>query len=147
MISIFNNAGSYTAENVEEIEVFDGTELITLGRLGTNNSDIIDVSNAIVQVSIGGGAGNDTLTGGAASDSLTGGPGDDILIGNAGLNRLDGGAGADQLIGGNQDDFAWYRFSNASVTVDLETGVALGCLLYTSPSPRDQRGSRMPSSA
>ena len=23
----------------------------------------------------------------------------------------------------------------------------LGCLLYTSPSPRDQRGSRMPSSA
>ena len=25
--------------------------------------------------------------------------------------------------------------------------VTLGCLLYTSPSPRDQRGSRMPSSA
>ena len=28
------------------------------------------------------------------------------------------------------------------VTIDLYT-----CLLYTSPSPRDQRGSRMPSSA
>ena len=27
------------------------------------------------------------------------------------------------------------------------TGRADGCLLYTSPSPRDQRGSRMPSSA
>ena len=26
-------------------------------------------------------------------------------------------------------------------------GVVLHCLLYTSPSPRDQRGSRMPSSA
>ena len=26
-------------------------------------------------------------------------------------------------------------------------GVWWGCLLYTSPSPRDQRGSRMPSSA
>ena len=26
-------------------------------------------------------------------------------------------------------------------------GKRLGCLLYTSPSPRDQRGSRMPSSA
>ena len=25
--------------------------------------------------------------------------------------------------------------------------LAVGCLLYTSPSPRDQRGSRMPSSA
>ena len=29
----------------------------------------------------------------------------------------------------------------------LETGLSLYCLLYTSPSPRDQRGSRMPSSA
>ena len=27
------------------------------------------------------------------------------------------------------------------------TGVVYYCLLYTSPSPRDQRGSRMPSSA
>ena len=27
------------------------------------------------------------------------------------------------------------------------TGWGYGCLLYTSPSPRDQRGSRMPSSA
>ena len=27
------------------------------------------------------------------------------------------------------------------------TGLAAACLLYTSPSPRDQRGSRMPSSA
>ena len=27
------------------------------------------------------------------------------------------------------------------------TGDIPGCLLYTSPSPRDQRGSRMPSSA
>ena len=34
-------------------------------------------------------------------------------------------------------------------TCAASTGIALlmGCLLYTSPSPRDQRGSRMPSSA
>ena len=30
---------------------------------------------------------------------------------------------------------------------DLMPALAKGCLLYTSPSPRDQRGSRMPSSA
>ena len=30
---------------------------------------------------------------------------------------------------------------------DRETGTLWACLLYTSPSPRDQRGSRMPSSA
>ena len=29
----------------------------------------------------------------------------------------------------------------------LETEAGVDCLLYTSPSPRDQRGSRMPSSA
>ena len=36
-----------------------------------------------------------------------------------------------------------YELPDGQVTVAL----ALTCLLYTSPSPRDQRGSRMPSSA
>ena len=31
--------------------------------------------------------------------------------------------------------------------VAIAIAAAMGCLLYTSPSPRDQRGSRMPSSA
>ena len=31
--------------------------------------------------------------------------------------------------------------------ITLTPGNTIGCLLYTSPSPRDQRGSRMPSSA
>ena len=30
---------------------------------------------------------------------------------------------------------------------EIDIALLLGCLLYTSPSPRDQRGSRMPSSA
>ena len=33
------------------------------------------------------------------------------------------------------------------LTVSLEVAEHVSCLLYTSPSPRDQRGSRMPSSA
>ena len=45
---------------------------------------------------------------------------------------------------------AWLR-SNPRVLDQLSKIRALGmdvaCLLYTSPSPRDQRGSRMPSSA
>ena len=32
-------------------------------------------------------------------------------------------------------------------TVHSGDDALIGCLLYTSPSPRDQRGSRMPSSA
>ena len=35
----------------------------------------------------------------------------------------------------------------SSSLTDLFQGIPLSCLLYTSPSPRDQSGSRMPSSA
>ena len=40
----------------------------------------------------------------------------------------------------------WGVSAAAPVAVAAAPGAA-GCLLYTSPSPRDQRGSRMPSSA
>ena len=41
-----------------------------------------------------------------------------------------------------------YRFPAFLTTADLRAAYdADTCLLYTSPSPRDQRGSRMPSSA
>ena len=36
---------------------------------------------------------------------------------------------------------------NNNLVEELEIGKTYICLLYTSPSPRDQRGSRMPSSA
>ena len=41
------------------------------------------------------------------------------------------------------------KFSEGSglVIEGVKMGVNYGCLLYTSPSPRDQRGSRMPYSA
>ena len=41
---------------------------------------------------------------------------------------------------------AW-RLKGATLVVTLEPCPMCACLLYTSPSPRDQRGSRMPSSA
>ena len=39
-----------------------------------------------------------------------------------------------------------FKATDAGYVVYLEDGIK-ACLLYTSPSPRDQRGSRMPSSA
>ena len=38
-------------------------------------------------------------------------------------------------------------YDDNQITIDGRTDVSFTCLLYTSPSPRDQRGSRMPSSA
>ena len=60
---------------------------------------------------------------------------DDTIESLSGYDTLDGGEGSDTYIV-NADDYLG-RF------IDLYND----CLLYTSPSPRDQRGSRMPSSA
>lgn len=60
-----------------------------------------------------GGAGNDTIFGGAGNDKLFGGPGNDVLfggsgndrlVGDAGNDRLDGGRGADRMEGGRGND-------------------------------------------
>ena len=37
--------------------------------------------------------------------------------------------------------------NSSSIFYTAQTDLVKSCLLYTSPSPRDQRGSRMPSSA
>ena len=49
-----------------------------------------------------------------------------------------------------EEQFGWrvaQHCPNALRLLDTEDLHCLRCLLYTSPSPRDQRGSRMPSSA
>ena len=49
------------------------------------------------------------------------------------------GGGWDEAVAANKEK-GFFNHSANAVTAN-------GCLLYTSPSPRDQRGSRMPSSA
>ena len=59
----------------------------------------------------------------------------------------------DKLLGQVQLALLAQRYLNDGGSVTLTSGILstdpirYGCLLYTSPSPRDQRGSRMPSSA
>ena len=49
------------------------------------------------------------------------------------------------VIDGVERDFSYVLDSDCSL--EPINGESEDCLLYTSPSPRDQRGSRMPSSA
>ena len=73
----------------------------------------------------------------------------------AGLDRIQRRAAelaADYLkLPHSNDPYAMLDTIHTRVSVDDLNGLRLhvfnGCLLYTSPSPRDQRGSRMPSSA
>jgi Ca2+-binding RTX toxin-like protein len=51
-----------------------------------------------------GGDGNDSIQGGPANDTLSGGAGKNILYGNDGADRLNGSGGYDQLFGGGGDD-------------------------------------------
>ena len=55
----------------------------------------------------------------------------------------DFGFASSPLVAGS---FVFIQAANSLVKLDKHTGHTV-CLLYTSPSPRDQRGSRMPSSA
>ena len=52
-----------------------------------------------------------------------------------------------QIVGDDEADFEAGKISFNSPVARAVIGKSEGCLLYTSPSPRDQRGSRMPSSA
>ena len=58
-----------------------------------------------------------------------------LMVGKVGVMIGDGGSGKHATVA------EWFK------AADLRSAHSLSCLLYTSPSPRDQRGSRMPSSA
>ena len=57
---------------------------------------------------------------------------------------IDTGLGYNKISGAANDAVNGSRFGMIN---GVQNGSRWGCLLYTSPSPRDQRGSRMPSSA
>ena len=98
--------------------------IIDLGGVDTirSNLDIAlinDIENADLV-----GIADTTAIGNSLSNSLVGNMADNILEGAGGVDTLTGGQGADTFVIANN-----------------------GCLLYTSPSPRDRSLSRMPSSA
>ena len=128
-------------QSLEPRQVLAANPLLTLdaGTLtieGSDSSDKVEVSynNGQIQVDYNSNnqfVGTEQFDASAVDDiRFLGRNGDDSFV-----NRTDvsvvayGNQGNDRLVGGSNDD------------------VLRGCLLYTSPSPRDQRGSRMPSSA
>ena len=102
---------------------------------GTAEDDVID-----------GGSGDDIITGGAGNDTLTGGRGDDTYVFSAGHGSdiIDNFGGL--FIDGASDRVVFTDYSSADATFS-RVAPSGSCLLYTSPSPRDKRQSRMPSSA
>jgi predicted ester cyclase len=90
------------------------TENLVLNANG--GDDVITAGNGLanlIQLTIDGGAGNDTITGGDGNDTLLGGDGDD---------SINGGRGNDvALLGAGNDTFVWNP-GDGSDTVDGQTG-------------------------
>ena len=85
-------AGDLVASNFNGYAPVGG-EIVDVSLAGTSGNDTLY-----------GGAGNDSLSGGAGRDFLSGGYGNDVLDGGSDNDTLDGGAGNDQVLGGDGDD-------------------------------------------
>ena len=59
------------------------------------------------------------------------------------MDEMDDDTGSDYGSGSGSDSYGSYSENDSSSQIELYSD----CLLYTSPSPRDKRQSRMPSSA
>ena len=95
--------------NIETIEGGAGSDVIDL------TSDRFDYG----EVTLDGGAGDDTLWASVGDDTLLGGAGDDDLFGGAGDDTLDGGEGTDTaMFTGSYDDYV--------ITVGDETVTVAG---------------------
>ncbi|HHG2225089.1 MULTISPECIES: calcium-binding protein [unclassified Synechococcus] len=73
----------------------DGDDFLsaTATAVGTSEADLTMV----------GGAGNDSVTGGDGDDSIQGNDGDDFLVGAEGRDTVEGGNGSDVVYGGRND--------------------------------------------
>ena len=68
-----------------------------------------------------------------------------VLMGSAAIAEKD--EVTSKIIGADGNTIGAVKLQQGSGGVLMTVELDKDCLLYTSPSPRDQRGSRMPSSA
>lgn len=99
-----NNGIIFTGSAAAKVTNFDASGIKANDSLDTDASLGVTFTStnntATANVTITGGAGDDTLNGGAANDTINGGAGKDIITGGAGNDILNGGAGDDTLTGG-----------------------------------------------
>jgi Ca2+-binding RTX toxin-like protein len=103
-----NNASQAISVNLADGRANDGIALVVGGATIFGADTLISIEN------VRGGLGNDTIIGSDANNNLRG---------NLGNDSIDGGGGT--------QDYADYSNSSASVSVNLETGIASGAAIGT----------------
>ncbi|MFZ4553939.1 MAG: hypothetical protein ACOYNQ_05275 [Burkholderiales bacterium] len=135
---VFTNAGAIDANGfvnksrIERIELSGLGNTLTLGFAATNaledltviggaGNDIVNGLDFGESFTVDGGAGNDSVVGSSTDDSLVGGEGEDTISGRNGSDTIDGGAGNDVLEGGLDDDV--FTGGAGNDVIDLGGGV------------------------
>jgi Ca2+-binding RTX toxin-like protein len=98
-----------------------------IGIIGTPAGIVVTHQDATDQLTVNGGAGNDTIdasavVAGAMALTINGGAGNDTIIGSAGNDLVNGGTGNDvALLGAGNDTFVWNP-GDGSDTVEGQAG-------------------------
>nr|MDJ0577774.1 calcium-binding protein [Xenococcaceae cyanobacterium MO_234.B1] len=125
-----NGLGGDDTLTIQDISATDIAKVVFNGGEG---DDVLDASQANIEVEADGGAGNDVLVSGSGNDHLKGDDDNDLLSGGNGDDTLLGGAGDDTLLGGNGNDVTDGGAGNDTadfsdipfeITADLNTGIA-----------------------
>ena len=80
------------------IDIGTTENLVVNGNGGDDTLDASALPAGLIQLTVDGGAGNDTIIGGQGDDRLFGGDGDDTITGGHGTDVMTGGAGDDVLV-------------------------------------------------
>jgi Ca2+-binding RTX toxin-like protein len=102
-IQIAGAGSGYTVSGLSTLVVVQGSEgnqdgLFVNAQGGNDNVNASGLPAGIVQLTVDGGAGNDTIVGSQGADRLVGGDGNDTIIGGRGNDTLFGGAGNDTFV-------------------------------------------------
>ena len=103
-----------------DVQAFDHAQFSQILIFGGRGNDIIHIGNGFSdeQVTVDGGAGNDTIVGGDGKDMLFGGRGNDTVTGGRGADTAVLGSGSDSFIwnpGDGSDDVDGQRGSDTMV--------------------------------
>ena len=121
-----------------------GTEKLVV-IAGAGNDTVTATGNlaGLIQLTIIGGDGIDTIRGDNGNDILLGGADNDALIGSAGNDTLDGGTGTDAVVGGiGNDTYVVTDFSTPSPRRPTKASIRCRVPSKTSISARMSRISR-----